>query len=148
MNNHLSDITKYQGELIVVGKGPRVNGRHGVYHLVNGEWQLFNGGITGLVSRPTIMSIYQGVLFLGGQIREAEGNVGHGLISWNGSEYQNVGGGLKWAPNDDYTLTGVTTLEVHDDLLFVAGGFLYAGYHPTQGFVTWNGTRWCDVQGD
>lgn len=147
-NNSLGDIVKYQGELIVVGIGYWQNERHAVYRLVGDDWVLLGDGVWGINSRPSIMCEYQGLLYMAGQIRQSEGNVGHGIIAWNGSEYLNVGGGLTWAPNDYFTLTGVKSMEVRDGLLYIGGGFFYAGDQPTQGLVTWDGTRWCDVQGD
>ena len=147
-NVSIFDVIKFQGELIAVGNGQMVNGRRGIYRLEDGVWQVMGDALQDLVSQAAIMSVYQDLLYIGGSIRQGAANAGHGLIAWNGSEYLNVGGGLTWGLNDYYTLTGVTTLEVRDGLLYAGGGFFYAGDQATQGLVTWDGTRWCDVQGD
>lgn len=142
------DIAKYNGDLIIAGSSYMVNGHSSLYHLVDGVWELLGDALVGLVSQASRFVDYQGRLYIGGSIRQADGNVGHGIIAWDGTNYHNVGGGLYWSPNDTYTLTGLRSMVVHNGLLYVGGGFNYAGTLESRGIAAWDGTGWCAVNGN
>ncbi len=41
----------------------------------------------------------------------------------------------------------VMDMQVHNDLLYVGGGFSYAAHVPANSTATWDGHRWCSVGG-
>ncbi|MBK7383061.1 MAG: T9SS type A sorting domain-containing protein [Flavobacteriales bacterium] len=145
---HVGNIIKYQGDLIITGACYSVNGRRGIYRLENGAWNLLGDALTGFASQAVAMIEYDGVLYIGGSISQAEGNVGHGIIRWDGMDYHSLGGGLLWSAGDLSTLTGVTTLDIRDGLLYCGGGFNYAGALESRGIAAWDGSRWCSVRGN
>ena len=144
----VNNIIKFQNDLIITGACYSVNGRRGIYRLENGVWGLLGEALTGFASQAGAMIEYNGELYIGGSISQAEGNVGHGIIRWDGTGYFGLGGGLLWNPGDIWTLTGVTSLAIRDGLLYCGGGFNYAGGLESRGIAAWDGSRWCSVQGN
>lgn len=139
------DIEGFNGNLVIVGP-VTAGGGHGIFFRALDEWVLLGPGISGSLSSGRCLSVFQGSLFIGGQISTSEGNVGQSIMRWDGSQFHSVGNGIWWELGSPSTAT-VTSLAVHDDLLFVGGGFHFAGDLPVEGLVTWDGVQWCRVPG-
>jgi hypothetical protein len=92
------------------------------------------------------VATYGNDLYVGGQIYTGAGNAGQNIIRWDGTQFNEVGGSLWWAYGSQSTAT-VFCLVVHDSLLYVGGGFYYAGTMPVEGLVAWDGNKWCRVPG-
>ncbi|MBK7554027.1 MAG: hypothetical protein IPI55_05390 [Flavobacteriales bacterium] len=140
------DVTKYQGRLITLGNG-YINGLRGIYELVNDEWSVLGPGFTGGISGAQSMVEFQGDLYVGGQILLQEGNAGQAIMRWDGAQFHPVGTGLQTYFNDFSSISNAVCMTVHDDLLWVGGGFHYASGVEAHGVATWDGERWCGVPG-
>lgn len=141
------DVIKYQGRLITIGYG-YIDDLFGVFRLVDGEWSVLGPGFSGGVSGAQCLAVYHEDLYLGGQILLQEGNVGQAIMRWDGSSFHSVGAGLQANFNDFYSISAAATMAVHNDLLWVGGGFRYASGVEARGVATWDGTKWCGVPGD
>ncbi|MBL7980423.1 MAG: T9SS type A sorting domain-containing protein [Flavobacteriales bacterium] len=140
------DVVKYQGRLVTIGNG-YINGLRGIFQLVGNEWSALGPGIVGGVSGAACLAVYQGDLYVGGQISIPEGNAGQEIMRWDGTAFHPVATGLQRNLGDLSTFSTCTDLKVHDGLLWACGGFNYAGGVEARGVATWDGTRWCGVPG-
>lgn len=88
------------------------------------------------------MAWYQGELYIGGNF--GGGNGLNDIARWDGNQWTSVQNGF-------LGVTGtVQVLEVHDDLLYVAGSFSnYPPFgsiaNPGSGIVTWDGAEWATL---
>ncbi len=140
------DMVKYQGQLVVTGQINDVNARD-VAVWDGTSWSPLGGGLAGSQGSGECLAIYQGDLYLGGAFRLSSGNAGHGIMRWNGQQWNPVGLSVTYALGNYQLNAPVFALAVHNDLLYVGGGFNYAGGLPASKVATWNGHRWCSLGG-
>jgi hypothetical protein len=76
------------------------------------------------------------------------GNAGRDIMRWDGTQFQPVGGGLQRNLGDNSGFSDVRGMEEHNGVLYVGGGFRYAGGVPAYGVAGWDGTQWCGVPGN
>jgi hypothetical protein len=140
------DIAIYQDTLYVSGSFTLANGLRGIVRLVNGNFEPVPGAIYGSIASGGEMAIYHDELYLAGSIMESAGNVGHGIIRYDGSQWKPVGDGLQDIGNGNSGFVITLDLTVYDDKLWVCGGgFFYAGHVPARGLAYWDGEHWCNV---
>lgn len=139
------DAVYYRDTLYVSGNFSLPGGLNDIVRLVNGNFEPVPGALYGGFTSGGEMVVYQDELYLGGGILEYEGNAGHGLIRFDGSEWKPVGGSLQDAGNGTASFVMSWDLTLHDDKLWVCGGFYYAGHAPATGIANWDGERWCNV---
>ncbi len=140
------DMVKYHGHLVVSGT-LTWPGYHHIRQLVDGQWSPVGAGILGGLSGVGSLAVYHGDLYLGGLIMQSAGNPGHAIMRWDGTAWHQVGEGLQDASGTSSGTFNGENLMVHVDLLFVSGGFSYAGHMPADHIATWDGTEWCSVGG-
>ena len=143
----LLDITKHEGRLVVCGSF-FINGATSIAYLEGGQWNILGSGILGGLSSIHAMAVYQGDLYVGGQISMSGGNAGRDIMRWDGNQFQPVGGGLQRNLGDNSGFSDVRGMEEHNGVLYVGGGFRYAGGVPAYGVAGWDGTQWCGVPGN
>lgn len=141
------DVIKYQGRLVTIGNG-YINGLRGIFQLVNNEWSVLGPGFVGGISGAQCLEVYQGDLYVGGQILLQEGNAGQSIMRWDGTAFHPVDSGLQANFNDFSSIATAACMTVHNNLLWVGGGFNYASGVEAHGVATWDGIRWCGVPGD
>lgn len=141
------DVVKYQGRLVTVGNG-YINGLRGIFQLVGDEWSVLGPGFVGGVSGAGCMAVYQGDLYVGGQISIPEGNAGQEIMRWDGTAFHPLGTGLQRQLGNLSSFSTCSDLKVHNGLLWACGGFNYAGGVEAHGVAIWDGTRWCGVPGN
>jgi hypothetical protein len=107
------------------------------------NWELTGGGIYGGYTGVSELEVFQDELYAGGIIYKLAGNAGNGIQKWNSTNWSSVGGDLKGYGNDLGSLLFVNDLEVHNDELFIAGVFDYAGEITAGGIVKWDGEKYC-----
>lgn len=143
-NQAISSVTVYQNELYVGGTfqysplGINCVGRY------NGiAWSAVgSGGFTSGGSGINTMEVYQNALFVGGYLTPAMGAPGEGVAQWNGTVWQDVGGGLK--DTLGYP-ANVFDFCVHDNKLIAGGTFRYAGGAYACNIAQWDGNQWCSL---
>lgn len=144
---YAADLIKYHGALVAVGN--LFFGECGrVAYLEGDQWHCLGNGILGGLSSARCMAVYHDDLYLGGSISVGEGNPGQEIIRWNGHEYLAVGQGVQYVQNGFDGFCTVSDMVVHNDVLYVCGGFRYASGIPARGVAAWNGAEWCAPEGD
>ena len=141
------DVIKYQNQLVAAGVG-YLGGIWGVYSFDGVQWAGLGPGTLGGISGVQCLAVYQGDLYVGGQILLQEGNPGQGIMRWDGTAFHPVGAGLQLDLNDFASIFSATCMTVHNSLLWVGGSFNYASGVEAHGVATWDGSHWCGVPGD
>ena len=141
------DITKYNGNLIVIGNVDMENGR-GIAEWNGSNWQLLGPGILGGFSGGQCLAVYQDQLYVGGQISITAGNAGQNIMRWDGEQFHPLGQGIQWWAGNTSSIATVLNMVEHNGKLFVGGGFRAAGGIEAMGLATWDGVEWCGVDGD
>ncbi len=144
---HVVDIAGYDGTLVMVSP-VAVDGIRGFFQLQGDDWLPLGPGIQGGLSGAGCLMVYQGDLYVSGQFSPLQGNAGKDIMRWDGDSFHGLGAGLQATLGDDATICTGQVMRVHDGLLWVGGGFYYAGGVPANGLATWDGSRWCGVPGD
>lgn len=139
------DIAFYNNELVAAGRHT-IDGLRDIFRYDGANWHPLGPGIVGGLSGIRCLEVFQGSLYVGGQIRTSEGNAGENIMRWDGTQFHSVRDGVRWALGSSSTAS-VFTMTVHDDLLYVGGGFNFADSLPANGLATWDGTNWCVVPG-
>lgn len=146
----VTDVELFNGSLYVTGTilFPGNPYRH-VMRLQQDAWLPVGGtGLFGGLSAGNILEVYGEYLYLGGLFQLSDGNPGDAIMRWDGEAWSPVGTGVQDETGGYDQWIQVTDLQVHDGLLYVAGGFTYAGNMPANRVATWNGSQWCSVGGD
>jgi hypothetical protein len=148
LEGSIIDIAKYNGNLVVIGNVDFDNGRS-IAEWDGNEWHLLGPGIINLMSSGHCLTVYQGDLYVGGQIALAPpGNPGQNIMRWDGTQFHALGQGIQAVLGNTSMLATVREMVEHDGKLFVAGGFRAAGGILADGLATWDGVEWCAVPGD
>jgi len=106
---------------------------HSVFDMPNFN---FSSSVTNIIND---VAWYRNELYVAGNFGSAENRVD--LARWDGTNWLSVGNGIRGS------FSTVNLLDVHNDLLYIAGGFAQSGQfgppeNPGCGIVTWNGTEW------
>ncbi len=143
----ITDIIKHQDRLIAVGT-IFIGDGNGIAYLDGDQWHILGPGLEAGFSSIHSMAVYQGDLYVGGQIAATEGNPGKDIMRWDGNQFHALSSGLRRSYGDQTTFTDCRALTVHDGLLYAGGGFRYAGEVEALGVASWDGTQWCSVPGN
>lgn len=141
----LIDVELFNGNIVIAGAIQVLPGNR-LAQYDGANWTSLGQGVVGSFSGPRALATFQGSLYIGGQIRMSEGNIGENILRWDGSDLYPVGDGIRYQLGSGTAAT-VTTLVVHSGLLYAGGGFLIADSLPTNGLATWDGTTWCSLPG-
>lgn len=145
--HQLFDIIEHNGQLVITGNINTDVGND-VFVLQGDDWVPLGGGLVGWNSFGKRLTEYQGDLYVGGGMSMADGDVGQNIVRWDGSQWHPVGSGLQVQLNNFGAYGTVEDMLVHQDELFVCGGFRYAGGIYAKCVARWNGSQWCSVGGD
>lgn len=143
----LVNIELYDGAVVVIGPAT-INGIRSVFQYDGLSWSPLGPGILGGLAGLRSIAVFQGDLYVGGQIPLGAGNPGQEIMRWDGSSFHGLGLGLQAELGDFSSFSGCFDMTVHDNKLFVCGGFNYAGGVLAQGVASWDGTQWCGVPGE
>jgi hypothetical protein len=141
------DIIKYAGNLVIIG-GLNIDGVTDIAQWDGENWSPLGPGIINPMSGAHCLAVYQGDLYVGGQIALAPGNPGQNIMRWDGTQFHALGQGVQWWLGNTTAIASVLALEEHNGKLFVGGGYRAAGGIEALGLATWDGTEWCAVPGD
>ncbi len=143
-NANLTDVAKYQGDLYVCGGlNMMPNGENAVARFDGTNWSSPGGGVLGGVAAGRCLTVYNDELYMGGSIYQSSGNAGHMIMRWNGSEWNDVGGGFQDQWGTTNGAARCYALYEHEGKLLAGGGFFFAGGIPANKFAIWDGERWC-----
>lgn len=141
----LYDIEIYNGNTYVCGNF--VDGGSGINHLAmfkNGVWQGVGGGVLGSLTDLVEFTVYKNELYLAGAIIKPAGNVGHMIQKWDGTAWSEVGDGVR-DMNGGYGFCSIYDMLIHNNELYVTGGFGYAGNIEANHIAKWDGSQWCGL---
>ncbi len=141
----VTDVALFQGDLYVCGSFDFNGGLNDIMRYDGENWTDLDGSLLGGMTNASRLEVFNGQLIVGGQIYAQAGNAGNGVMAWDGSQWHALGYGLS---DENNTYDGVCTaweLVVHNDVLYVGGGFYHAGGVPAGDIASWDGQQWCNV---
>ncbi|MBL7797016.1 MAG: T9SS type A sorting domain-containing protein [Saprospiraceae bacterium] len=139
-----TSVSKYKGSIYLGGNFfLNIDGQE-VNDLIRYDGSKWHG--CGMVDGWTNihdLEVFQDKLYVAGYFKQTEGpaagNAGNSIMSWDGEKWDDLGGGV-CSP-----FGAIDDLFVHEDKLYVAGGFECIGGIETYNIATWDGQRWCSV---
>ena len=147
-SNYVGYVFPFQGQYYMTGlvNDTANSAYYGFLRYTGTEWEPVPGFETyGPIKK---VLIHDNKLFVCGYFFEANGQPGNLVASFDGSQWDNLGGGLL------YSLTSPTSgnptavdMFFDADTLYVAGQFKFAGGIPAQNIAKWNGVQWCSFPG-
>ncbi len=139
MPNYISvnAFQMYDGDLYLGGKSPDVNDTELLVYQ-DGNWGEVGTSLSGLYTDIRHLAVLDDGLYVAGVIIEDEGNVSNGIVKWDGTSFQSLGGGI-----NDFA---IYDLEVYEGGLFASGAFSTAGDLNVEGVARWDGAQWCGLR--
>ena len=140
--NLVQDVEVYQGEWYLGG-----NLSSPARDLVkwNGNtWETVGGSFLGTFSQVNKLRVYNDRLYVAGSFSrcpEHAGvptNPGSGIVAWDGTSWDDLGGGTCGSPNGS-----VLSMAWWNDELYACGIFDVMGGQPGGRLAKWDGERWC-----
>ncbi len=135
----LSSAVIFQNELYVAGNillNDGVNTIHDILKYNGDTWEQVGEGLVGNNTIIGDMEVYKDELYVAGLIYQSEGNLGDGILKFDGENWSDVGGSF----NHDAL---VFDLLIHNDELYAFGNFNFVGNIPVDNMAKWDGERWC-----
>lgn len=87
---------------------------------------------------------YQGKLLAGGGFTFAGGQAVNGVATWDGSQWQRMGGFINVNPP---SIARIYSLCIHKGELYASGLFTHADGQPAVNIARWDGSRWRAIPG-
>jgi hypothetical protein len=110
------------------------------------SWVKVGGSMKGSLADIGNMIVYNNKLYVSGVFFKQDGNAGNNIQRWDGTQWEDVGGGtLDILQQVNYPGGQISDLKIHNGELFVCGSFHYAGGIPAQYIAKWDGTKWCGL---
>lgn len=137
-DDYYMDIEMYKGDLYIAGNFDGYDWNDNkVYCLAtvdNGRFKkVGNGFVPGMENNVQVLEVYKDELYIAGFFTEVGGNAGNFIMRWDGETLKDLGGGADW---------WISSMLVHNGLLFVGGGFetVDGKYSPRVAY--WDGNEW------
>ncbi len=145
-NNYVATIFDFLGKTYMTGsfRDPFSTGFVDLLRFNGTSWEYVPGWNTTATIKA--ISIRNDTLYVGGSFREASGGPGDLIAYFDGTTWNNMGGGLDYTPVP--MSATVLDLEWLNNELYVGGMFNEAGGIPVEGIAVWKGDRWCRLPGD
>jgi hypothetical protein len=144
---HVSYIFDFRGKTYMIGAFPGPGGQ-GVASFIryNGsDWELVPGW-NNLMASIWDYTIRNDTLYIGGDFREADGGPGNLVASFDGEQWNDMGGGF--ACNNCWSANTVNALQWFHGELWACGMFDQVVDVPAHGIAKWDGHRWCVPPGN
>ncbi|NMD01229.1 MAG: T9SS type A sorting domain-containing protein [Bacteroidales bacterium] len=93
------------------------------------------------------MVVYHDKLVVAGLFYKQNGNAGNFIMTWDGQQWGELGGGTCGQLNNPNSLGTIYDMQVYNDKLYICGLFNYAGTTPASHVAVWDGERWCGYPG-
>jgi len=144
-NNYVGTVFDYQGYTYVTGlfRDPLGPGSVSFMRHNGSNWEYIPGWNT--LSPIKSVLIRNGILYVAGAFHESGGAPGNLVAAFNGTTWNNLGGGLEYStgPNSAAALD----LEWWHGELYACGLFNNCGGVLCDGIAKWTGTQWCGLPG-
>lgn len=143
---HVTYIFEFRGKTYMVGVFPGPGGQ-GVASFLrfNGSvWELVPGW-NNLMASIWDYTIRNDTLYVGGDFLEVNGGPGNLVASFDGEQWNNLGGGFRC--NDCWSAGSVNALQWFNGELWACGMFDQVLDIPAHGIAKWDGQRWCVLPG-
>ncbi|HQV51003.1 MAG: hypothetical protein IPI00_07530 [Flavobacteriales bacterium] len=144
------DIAIFNDEIYICGNISSTTTSSDFFKLEGDAWvPAASTGLYGSFAVGNALEVYQNELYIAGGIHISEGNIGEGVLKYDGvGSLQPVGTGLQDMDNGQALYVVAEDMEVHDGKLFVGGVFWHAGNVPAWRMATWDGNKWCGLGGE
>ncbi len=141
-DNNIYTVGINGGTVYVGGDFTDVSGKFlgGIARWNGFDWTSMNGGISGGVFPGGVVRAIAFIgpdIYIGGNFTSVDGVSVHNIAKWNGSVWQDVGGGVTGSV--DHT---VYALAVAGTDLYVGGYFDHAGAVSANNIAKWSGSSW------
>lgn len=147
VNNYVGYVFKFQDQHYLTGliTVDTVNVEfYGLMRYTGTEWEPVPGFEVYAPIKDIL--IYNNRLYLCGYFFESTGAPGNLVVAYDGTSWDDLGGGLLYdLPTSTYG-NAFDLLEWNGDI-YVAGQFHYAGGVPAENVARWNGQQWCGLGG-
>ncbi|MCW3071119.1 MAG: hypothetical protein JWO44_1009 [Bacteroidetes bacterium] len=132
---NFSTAVVYNNELYVGGLFTDTTGTIRNLMKWNGsQWVSIGTSIVGTFARVFKLIVYDNKLFIAGEFNKASGNVGNAIFSYDGTNFNDLGGGLQLA---------ITDMAVQNNQLYMVGACSAYSGRQFKGFLSFNGTDFC-----
>jgi hypothetical protein len=141
LNEHITDMTIYNNQLIVSGYFTNAGGINANYIAAwdGNSWHALGSGMNSdNIVRVTALAVYNGYLYAGGLFDTAGDAAATNIAKWDGTSWSAVGNGLN---GQVYALTS------YNGNLYAGGNF---GINPGGSgnyIAKWDGAQWSNVGG-
>ncbi len=139
------DFCEWNGDLYAGGWFPGANAGQPYQYIPNTEYLAkWDGTLWSAVSNVSLNSrvhtviVYNNELYAAGIFTQVGSLPVHRIAKWNGTNWNNVGGGV-------IGFGIIDCMAVYNGELYVGGDFGYAGGIPAQFIARWNGSVWDSV---
>lgn len=141
-NGYILNTAAYQNELYVAGNFNRPNGLKEIAKWDGEKFIALEDGIFG-DSWVSKMLVYKNELYVAGHFFKDDGNLGNGIMKWDGENWSDLNKGLEMTSNGH-----VRDMVVFEDDLIISGVFYSADDLLVQNLVRWDGEKFCDFRDD
>ncbi len=144
-SGEIYSMAVYKGELYVGGNILAIKGvtTKGIARWDGSKWRSVRSGVTGGWRDVSAMAVYKDELYIGGSFTGIDSQLCLGVAKWNGSTWSPVGTGL--AAGSGGGGVGGMVVDTVKNVLYLVGGFQYAGGIKVGGIAQWDGTKWDSV---
>ncbi len=130
------------GDILTINNGSNIGSVfRGICRWDGHQWHSYGSGLAGIFSKTYDFEFFEGNLYMGGTFDKMvyPQDPGNHIAKWNGSSWENVGGG---------TVGFVKDLFAHDTILYcnINGGLSTShkfGDVAISYLAGWNGHQWC-----
>lgn len=140
--NYVNDVVKYQDEWYLGGN--LLSPARSLVKWNGTAWETVGGGFLGVYSQVNKLRVYDGRLYVAGSFSRCPehagvpSNPGSGIVAWDGSAWDDLGGGTCGSPNGS-----VLSMAWWNGQLYACGIFNTIGGQPGARLAKWDGERWC-----
>jgi hypothetical protein len=146
-NNYVAFVFEFQGKTYVTGqfRDPLSDGFCSFMRFNGTAWEYVPGWGQHLGNIKDI-SIRNDTLYVAGTFRSDQGAPGNGIAYFDGTDWNDMGGGLYLEPVP--TALAAISMQWFQERLYVGGQFTHAAGVPVNGLARWNGRQWCSIPGE
>lgn len=140
--NYVNDVVKYQDQWYLGGN--LLSPARDLVKWSGQSWETVGGGFLGIFSQVNKLRVYNDRLYVAGSFSRCPehagvlSNPGSGVVAWDGSAWDDLGGGTCGSPNGS-----VLSIAWWNDELYACGIFDVMGGQPGGRLAKWDGERWC-----